>query len=154
MFFKLTTAMKKVLKTIQTIFGSQPKVPDPIAWKFAVKKKNLITYTVHFTAFVASPWRLYTCAQFGDNAYNIAFQFDENPCIKCMGKPQAYGNKTDLPDETGNSTITYYAKAVDFVMEVIAYVTPDILKGKITYSMGKDSGFIFTKDTHFLIEIY
>jgi hypothetical protein len=125
--------MKKVLTSIKNFFGKPKEIPNPIKWRFSVKKATSHLYHVHLTAFIEAPWRLYSQESHPDGSTPTTIKFDQNSALYFIGKPQEAGTlKVDDNNEFRVAT-KFYTYAVDFVQELIVMQGCQTISGQVIY---------------------
>ncbi|MFH4966379.1 hypothetical protein V8G69_15365 [Gaetbulibacter sp. M235] len=125
--------MLKNFKVIKNLFKSPRLLPDPVNWKFIVKKANTNNYYIHMMAFIESPWRLYAQASSEDDPFPTIIRFEGNPFVSFIGRPREIGNVKETYEETYSTITHFYTIAVDFVQEVEILTKSELVKGKVTY---------------------
>jgi thiol:disulfide interchange protein DsbD len=113
------------------MFTKPKEVPNPIKWRFNVKKVTEHLYHVHLTAFIEPSWRLYSQQSHPEGPMPTTILFDQNDALHFIDTPQEVGT---LKEESNNQVVTkYYTYAVDFVQEVIIMAEGQTISGKVIY---------------------
>jgi len=130
-------SVKKLKSSILAVLFGIPEdrlADEPVQWRFKAKKNYKNTYGLHITAFLKSPWYIYTEQLNHNEASLLNIEFQPNPFIAYIGKLQEIGNLIEKYDPIIKHEIRLYKVAVNFMQKVeVVFNEPTTLKGKVHY---------------------
>ncbi|HEX9826581.1 MAG TPA: hypothetical protein VGA80_08270 [Flavobacteriaceae bacterium] len=149
--------LKKLISTIQyLVFGPSPKPKGngPVQWRFAAKKVEENTYSIHLMAFIESPWQLFTKQLNTSDGSLLNIELESNVFVIIMDKHQEIGIPIEQYDLALKEEIRSYRVAVNFVQTVMVIVhEPITIKGTIHYVIGDGIAKIKTYKKDFKIAL-
>jgi len=116
------------------------RVPDPVHWTFAAKKKTADTFEVVLTASVDPPWHIFSQNTGSGGPVPTSIVFKSNPSIVLTGKPKEMGKLMKAFDGNFQTHVIYYSNRVRFVTTVRARGSENLrLVGIVEYQAATDS---------------
>lgn len=149
----LKTMQKSISIVLKSIFGNSNKTPKPVTWEVKTKKTGFNTYEIHIIAFVSFPWWIYPQESKANEIFATVLKFEENSYLSLIGKPKEIGALKDVYNEITKTKIHFYASAVIFVQEIVAYRQPELLNAKIMYTPCTAKGCLKPQEILFEIQL-
>jgi thiol:disulfide interchange protein DsbD len=149
--------MRKLISTLSKLrFWQNQEVinPNPVEWRFLAKCNGNNTFTIHITAFIESPWHIYTEQVNHPEASLLNIEMEQNAFVIPLGKFNEIGTPIEQYDPILNHDIRLYKIAVNFVQTLkIVGSTPIMLKGIINYVISDGKNKLETHKKEFEIPL-
>ncbi|MCK0114823.1 hypothetical protein [Gelidibacter sp. F63206] len=126
---------------------------NPLSWRFLANRQSAHTYTIHISAFIKSPWQLYTEQLNHLDSSLLTIEFNKSEFIILNGNIEEIDVPIERYDELLNHEIRCYKVAVNFV-QIVHVVDNEavILKGVINCVVGDGISHLKTGKELFKIE--
>lgn len=144
---------KTIRAFIRSLFNMSKQPPNPIQWKFTAKKTSFNTYSIHATALIAYPWRLFSQKSSPEGPLPTMVKFEENTYVLLMGDTKEVGTIKEDNQNVYKVMTHFYTSVVDFIQEVSVFNQPELLKGKIVYMACTDKQCLNPTEITFQIEL-
>lgn len=138
---------------ILKLLGIKVKPPNPIEWRYKVRRISFNRFQIHITAIIQHPYRLYSQESALEGPLPTSINFEESSFIHFVDAYKEEGNLKEEYSKLYKASISYYTSVVDYVQEIHAFLPNEVVKGKITYTPCTESHCLSTREEEFKIEL-